>query len=242
MIRTLILLGIVGAVVVVGGNQLAEAAARQAVDRALADSGVDAADVDVDLGGTFVLGQLVSGELESLQLDLDDVQVDDSRVQLEQLRADLQGVSFSPGDLIDGGTVTLTIESGSASATVSEEELRRLAQDQLERLELRVDERGVVLVGSVLGQEVEVVTEPRVSDGSLVLVPTEVGPVDLDSGLGAEIAKRIQVTVPLPELPLGATLTSAQTTSSALRLTGDLPTTLTFPEGAQPQEPATPTG
>lgn len=229
--RTLIVLVLLGALVVVGGAQLAEAAAREAVDRALADSGVAAETVDVDLGGPFVVAQLATGEVGELRIRAEEVALDDASLRLERVSADLRGVSFSLGDLLDGGTITLQVEDGWASATVAEEELRRLARSRLEGTELTVDERGVVLTGEVLGRSVEVVTEPRVSDGSLVLVPREVGPLDLDSGTGAEIARRLQVTIPLPELPLGAQLSSASTSSDALTIEGRVPETVTLPAG-----------
>lgn len=177
--------------------------------------------VTAELGGAFAGLRALSGEVGSLHLEARGVHRSDTDMKVE---ADLYDVTR------DGG-----VGGGRATATVAYGELqKRLAAsgqggEAASGLKVGADSKGLTFTGTVggLGLPVTVHASTSTTANSVTVTPTTVSVMGRDmsvgslkalpgtAGLTEQLAPR---TVNIEDLPEGARLTGARTTSAGLGL------------------------
>ncbi|WP_170297368.1 LmeA family phospholipid-binding protein [Georgenia thermotolerans] len=209
VLLTLVLLVAVAVVADRVAAGVAERAAAKEVTRQVDVAGTP----DVTIAGFPFLTQLVARDL------------DDVRVRAEGMGT--EGVELGDVDIRAHGVglaEPLTARTVRLTGTLRQPDLQRLVE-QATGMTLTVDTGtdGVTLGTTVLGQPLEVLAVPQVSDGTLRFTPASItlGDKTVDPGavralLGANL---LDVAVPLGDLPLGMTLADVAPRDDGVRVT-----------------------
>lgn len=217
--RTLAVVAVLAVVVLVAGGQLVEARAGQAVAAGLEARGRDVGDADVDLHGAPVLYHVAVGEIPAMDIVLTGYTTVDPAITFTRVELHLEDVSLDPVAFASGEPTDLTIGTGSVRAVLDRAELARLVREQRPGWDVAIEAMRIVATGTVDQRDVRVVLEPRVGDGVLELVPTEVAAGDLPP---AAVAGAFEARVGLPALPGGIVLTGAEVVDGALVLSAEV--------------------
>ncbi|GAA1624360.1 LmeA family phospholipid-binding protein [Georgenia ruanii] len=199
--------------VAVAADRVAAGVAERAAATEIARQVDVAGTPDVTIAGFPFLTQLAARDL------------DDVRVRAEGVAA--EGVELGDVDIRARGVglaQPLTARTVRLTGTLRQPDLQRLV-DQATGMSLTVDTGtdGVTLGTTVLGQPLELLAVPEVSDGTLTLRPAGVtlGDKAVDVGtvralLGANL---LDVGIPLGDLPLGMTLAEVTPRDDGVRVT-----------------------
>lgn len=167
----------------------------------------------VEVGGFPLLGQLVSGEVDDVDLRLDGATL--GGVVMTDLSVDAQGVSTTGPHAMH----TLDVQATVPVASVQDVVTQRTDLD----VEVGVEGGELQLSGTALGLPLVATLVPHVVDGRLLvdLASVSVGGVGLDpSLLPADLAGRLtDLAVPIEGLPEGLVLTDAVVHPDGLRIT-----------------------
>ena len=160
----------VAAILLVFGETLLPAWARQTAETMLRDRGAESAEVTVEStpGILFLLGQI-----DTLKLDAKGLRIGDLRMDRVQLTG--SGVHFSSRELfLDHRVHLISAEDLKFTGTVSEDALRNLLAkriDKLDNIKVTIDEDGVHATAEVkiFGRMADVVLEGRVVEDAQAL-------------------------------------------------------------------------
>ena len=158
------------AILLVFGETLLPAWARQTAETMLRDRGAESAEVTVEStpGILFLLGQI-----DTLKIDAKGLRIGDLRMERVQLTG--SGVHFSSRDLfLDHRVHLISAEDLKLTGTVSENALRNLLAkriDKLDNIKVTIDEDGVHATAEVkiFGRMADVVLEGRVVEDAQAL-------------------------------------------------------------------------
>ena len=206
--RTVLLGLVVLGVVIVGGGQALEARATGQVADALASSTREVEDVDVELSGFPVALRAATGRIPEAVIEVARLTTRDPEVTFAPVIMELADVRFDPVELAFEQRPALTVGDGSVSATLSVEEVSRLAAQGGGAWTIRVQEGQLVATGHLSGREVRVVVQAAVAEGALQLTASEVavsGEVP-----AAAVADAFDRSIALPELPGRIRLTDVE--------------------------------
>lgn len=206
--RLLLLLLMLLGIVIVAGAQALEARATGQVADALAASTQEVEGVDVELAGFPVALRAATGRIPEAVIEVDRLITKDPEVTFAPVVMDLADVRFDPIELAFAQRPALTIGDGSVSATLSAEEVSRLAAQGGGGWTIRLQEGQLVATGDVNGSEVRVVVEAVIVDGALQLTASEVA-VSEDVPAAA-VAEAFDRSITLPELPGRIRLTDVE--------------------------------
>lgn len=206
--RLLLLLLVLLGIVIVGGAQALEARATGQVADALAASTRQVEGVDVELAGFPVALRAATGRIPEAVIEVDRLVTKDPEVTFAPVVMDLADLRFDPIELAFAQRPALTIGDGSVSATLSAEEVSRLAAQGGGGWSIRLQEGQLVATGDVNGSEVRVVVEAVIVDGALQLTASEVAVSD--DVPAAAVAEAFDRSIALPELPGRIRLTDVE--------------------------------
>lgn len=206
--RTVLLGLVLVGVVIVGGAQALEARATGQVSDALAASTQEVDGVDVELAGFPVALRAATGRIPEAVIEVEQLTTKDPEVTFAPVIMRLADVRFDPIELALEQRPALTVGDGSASATLSAEEVSRLAAQGGGGWTIRLHQGQLVAVGEVDGSEVRVVVDVAVVDGALQLTASEVA-VSEDVPAAA-VADAFDRSIVLPELPGRIRLTDVE--------------------------------
>ena len=206
--RTVLLGLVLLGVVIVGGAQALEARATGQVADALAASTQEVAGVDVELVGFPVALRAATGRIPEAVIEVDQLTTEDPEVTFAPVVMELADVRFDPVELALEQRPTLTVGDGSVSATLSADEVSRLAARGGGGWTIRLEEDQLVAVGDLYGNEVRVVVEVAIAEGALRLTASEVA-VNADVPAAA-VAEAFDRSIALPELPGRIRLTDVE--------------------------------
>lgn len=158
------------AILLVFGETLLPAWARQTTETMLRDRGTESAEVTLDStpGILFLLGQI-----DTLKIDAKGLRVGDLRMERVQLTG--SGVRFSSRDLfLDHRVHLISAEGLKLTGVVSEDALRNLLAkriDKLDNIKVTIDEDGVHATAEVkiFGRMADVVLEGKIVEDAQAL-------------------------------------------------------------------------
>ena len=158
------------AILLVFGETLLPAWARQTAETMLRDRGAESAEVTVDStpGILFLLGQI-----DTLKIDAKGLRIGDLRMERVQLTG--SGVHFSSRDLfLDHRVHLISAEDLKLTGTVSEDALRNLLAkriDKIDNIKVTIDEDGVHATAEVkiFGRMADVVLEGKIVEDAQAL-------------------------------------------------------------------------
>ena len=158
------------AILLVFGETLLPAWARQTAETMLRDRGAESAEVTVEStpGILFLLGQI-----DTLKIDVKGLRVGDLRMDRVQLTG--SGVHFSSRDLfLDHRVHLISAEDLKLTGVVSEDALRNLLAkriDKLDNIKVTIDEDGVHATAEVkiFGRMADVVLEGKIVEDAQAL-------------------------------------------------------------------------
>ena len=158
------------AILLVFGETLLPAWARQTAETMLRDRGAESAEVTLEStpGILFLLGQI-----DTLKLDAKGLRIGDLRMDRVQLTG--SGVHFSSRDLfLDHRVHLISAEDLKLTGVVSEDALRNLLAkriDKLDNIKVTIDEDGVHATADVkiFGRMVDVVLEGKIVEDAQAL-------------------------------------------------------------------------
>jgi hypothetical protein len=170
----------------------------------------------VSITGFPFLTQVVSGDYQQIGVTADQIQADG--VTLHDLNVHLTGVHATIGQLLGGGSSTITADRAAGTALVDFATVeRRLPQG----VRLTPDGKSLKVSGTVSYNGISV---PVSATADLVITPAgiKVTPEDVTVAGGisvpASYTSRLHFTVPLGGLPLHLHVTSVQVTPGGLRV------------------------
>lgn len=158
------------AILLVFGETLLPAWARQTAETMLRDRGAESAEVTVEStpGILFLLGQI-----DTLKIDAKGLRIGDLRMERVQLKG--SGVHFSSRDLfLDHRVHLISVEDLKLTGVVSEDALRNLLAkriDKLDNIKVTIDEDGVHATAEVkiFGRMADVVLEGKIVEDAQAL-------------------------------------------------------------------------
>lgn len=158
------------AILLVFGETLLPAWARQTAETMLRDRGAESAEVTLEStpGILFLLGQI-----DTLKIDAKGLRIGDLRMERVQLTG--SGVHFSSRDLfLDHRVHLISAEDLKLTGTVSEDALRNLLAkriDKLDNIKVTIDEDGVHATAEVkiFGRMADVVLEGKIVEDAQAL-------------------------------------------------------------------------
>lgn len=158
------------AILLVFGETLLPAWARQTAETMLRDRGAESAEVTVEStpGILFLLGQI-----DTLKIDVKGLRIGDLRMERVQLTG--SGVHFSSRDLfLDHRVHLISAEDLKLTGVVSEDALRNLLAkriDKLDNIKVTIDEDGVHATAEVkiFGRMADVVLEGKIVEDAQAL-------------------------------------------------------------------------
>jgi hypothetical protein len=221
------------AVLLVVADRAAEAEAssqmRSRVGTQLAKRGVSYASLDVTVGGTPFLTQVIQRRFTSLTIDMTQVNIsaDGKQATLPSLHVLANGVHFDPVAVLRGDPATVTTEAVSGNAIVTYATLSSLLDvSQYHLTDLRFEDRdgglsasGNVSVGGVT-VPMQATADVSVTAGRIQLQLRDAGAVGVTlPGVAVSALDALVHAVlnpDLPPLPFGITLQSLQVTPDGL--------------------------
>lgn len=187
-------------------------AGRAVAQQAQAEAGLAAAP-EVRIGGFPFLTQALAGRYAQVHVRASDVPA--GEVRLSELEAVLTGVEVPLGDALSGSVASVPVSGVRARALLAYGELTRRSGDR--RLTVAPAGEGRVRVTGrveVLGRAVSAVAVSRVEvDGGDVLLTAEsyeVGDQAADAALSRALGDRLDLRVPVQELPYGLAVTGVE--------------------------------
>jgi hypothetical protein len=221
------------AVLLVVADRAAEAEAssqmRSRVGAQLAKRGVSYASLDVTVGGTPFLTQVVQRRFTSLTIDMTQVQIssDGKQATLPSLHAVASGVHFDPVAVLRGDPATVTTEAVSGNAIVTYATLSSLldvSQYHLTGLQFEDRDGGLSASGNVsvggVTVPMQATADVSVTAGRIELRLRDAGAVGVTlPGVAVSALDALVHAVlnpDLPPLPFGITLQSLQVTPDGL--------------------------
>lgn len=218
--RTVLLGLVLLGVVIVGGGQALEARATDQVGDALASSSQAVAGVDVELAGFPVALRAATGRIPEAVIEVDRLTTEDPEVTFAPVVMELTDVRFDPIELALEQRPSLAVGDGAVSATLSADEVSRLAAQGGGGWTIRLQEGQLVAAGDLNGSRVRIVVEVAVADGALQLTASEVA-VSEDVPASA-VAEAFDRSIALPELSGRIRLTDAELGPEGVELTASI--------------------
>lgn len=165
---------------------------------------------EVEIGGFPFLTQAVRGRYDEIRASAPRVQ--QGAIALADVRSVLRGVQVPLSDAVGGSVDRVPVEELTASGLVSYDDLETAsgAQD----VQLEPDPQGVRVTGRlrVLGQDLPATAVSQLSlDGDVLVVTAssvEVGGAGAGEQVSAALRGRLDLRIPVPELPYGIRLSS----------------------------------
>ncbi|PWR12124.1 DUF2993 domain-containing protein [Micromonospora acroterricola] len=233
LIGLLVLLLLVAVVLVIADRVAVGVAERAIADRVsqeVAKQGAQAAEPDVEVGGTPFLTQVLDGRYQRISIKLRDVQasVEGDAVRLPVLDVDARNVRASL-DTLRTGQGDVIADTVNGTGTISYDSLAAL----LNRPGLKLGEQGgklaVTAPVDILGQQLTVSGTADVTVAESGAVALRVNDLDaaglpnlpLARALLNNYAKGISVDVPLPDLPFQLAVREVRPLPEGLAVTAD---------------------
>lgn len=204
---------VVLALLLVVADRVGLALAERAVAQELAGSGLGG-DPEADIRGTPFLTQAVAGRYDEVVVEARDVPAGELR--FSEFEATLSGVQVPLLQALSGGVEEVPVESLSARALVPYDELAQRAAAADVRVEPDGDRVRVTGTVEVLGRTLSAATVSTVElDGGDVVVTAEefdVGSQTISSVLTRALAGKLDLRLPIEELPYGLQPTGVDVT------------------------------
>lgn len=214
---------LVAGAVLLGLLVFADRVAEHVAEGVLADQLADqlGARPSVEIGGFPFVTQALRGRYDDLRLHAD--RVDRAGLVLRDVTADLSGARVPLSEALTGSVRAVPVARVSAGGVVAYADLP--AAD-LHGLTLAAAPTGVRVSGTVrvLGQDVSAsaVSSVRLEGSTLAVAPTslQVGGVTATGAVAAALRGRLDLRVPLGDLPYGVRLSSVTAGPEGLRAAG----------------------
>ncbi|MFF8893019.1 LmeA family phospholipid-binding protein [Brevibacterium casei] len=212
--RTLIVSGIVVVLTLIVGAIAADRIVDSLTERRIAEGLTSYGDAEVDVEGFPVLTQLAAGRLDE--------------VRVTAAQATYEGIDFSDVDakLFDVPTDTSRpVGTVDAEATIPLATIDRLAKEKAslpDGMAFTTDDNGLVLTGSLLGQEVRIGIDTRAEARRILVSATTIqlgsAQVDLSTLPGFLTSAISDIVIDLEALPAGLELTDIEPADDGLRV------------------------
>lgn len=212
---TLLALAVIGVGVDAGARAVAEARLASSVQDALGLPDRP----DLELQGFPFLLQVARGRLDALEIELSDV--DAEGLNLERVTLSFEELTFDRVALLRGSGA-VSVSSGSAQATVTEDGLSTYLQEGGTPVRVRLDGPGIRVSTRIsTGQQTTTATAEgpvRVEEGRLIFSPDE---VEVEGTLGVPAAA-LSFDVLLPDLVPGIRYESVVVSDGVATIEADL--------------------
>ena len=214
---------LVAVLVVLGLLVVADRVGESVAERTLADQLEQelGSRPDVEIGGFPFLTQALRGRYEQLRADAPSAV--QGGVTLHDVRSTLSGVHVPLSDAVRGDVTEVPVDALEASGTVSYDDLE--VASGVDDVQLEADPGGGVRVtGSfrVLGGASRPSRSPTVTlDGDTLVVTAQPGRGRHGRGaVSAALQGRLDLRIPVPELPYGLQLSSVRTGPDGVAVAG----------------------
>ena len=174
-----------------------------------------------------ILLRIVQGRIPRVRVDAKNVVLEG--LQVDELLVDMRGVEASVDVLIRQNKFDLTVEDGTATATVSEDSINAFLKRSKHKVQATLNADGTVLVRAdrvVAGRSRRFESTGRVTlDGrTLVFTPsrTTMDGVPVPSSLATFGRRESSFSVEIPKLPAGIVPTDVAVSQGELRLVATL--------------------